>query len=215
MDVVDTALNFAMANNPESYIFALVAGAATSVGPCVAPRYIAVTTISNGTAQGRFARLAAFVSGTVTTSAAIASIGSLLMHLARASSVIYWLLSAALVLSGSLALWRGGEHSCATYQHSINGCGAAFFLGAGTSMMISPCCTPVLVALGALSAPSFGASGVAGLVSAYTLGHLAPAVLLYLVASAANDLISRYRDAVATVGASVTLALGLYYAVLA
>lgn len=215
MDIVDTVLKAAIADKPASYVLALVAGVATSIGPCVAPRYVAATALSSGNRKGRLVCLSAFVCGTVTISVAIAFIGSLLMQLARASSIVYWVLSIALLVSGCRALWRGGEQACSAHGRSINGVGAAFLLGVGTSMAISPCCTPILIALGALSSSSMRAGGLVGLVSAYTIGHLAPVLLVYVAAKAANDAISRYRGAAATVGAAVTIALGLYYAVLA
>lgn len=215
MDIVDSALRLATTGTPASYLLALVAGIATSIGPCVAPRYAAATAISSGGGRERVARLGAFVCGTVTMSAAVASTGSLLMQLARASSIVYWGLAVALVVSGARTLWRGETHTCSTHDRSTRTAGSAFLLGAGTSMAISPCCTPILVAFGALSGSSLGAATVAGLVAAYMIGHLAPVLFVYAAANAANDLVARYRDAAVTVGAAVTIALGLYYAALA
>jgi hypothetical protein len=56
---------------------------------------------------------------------------------------------------------------------------------------------------------------VAGLVTAFTVGHIAPVLLLFAAAGALNAFLSKHGDAVATVGAAVTIALGLYYALLA
>lgn len=214
MDIVDAVLKTAITDEPAAYALALLAGIATSIGPCIAPRYVAATALSTGAGQERLVRLGAFVCGTVTMSLAMASIGSLLMQLARASSVIYWILSITLVVSGCRALWFGGEDTCSAHGRSIKSAGAAFLLGAGTSMAISPCCTPILIALGALSS-SLRMGSVVGLIAAYTIGHLAPVLMVYVAANTVSDAVSRYRDAAATVGAAVTIALGLYYAVLA
>ncbi len=146
---------------------------------------------------------------------AIASIGSLLLQLARISSIVYVVLAIALLLSGFRALWRGGEHTCHADERSIRNLGSAFLFGAGTSMAISPCCTPVLIGFGALSGVSLSAAGVAGLVAAYTAGHVAPVLLAYAGAHSIQSTVFQYRDATATIAAAVTIALGLYYAVLA
>ncbi len=215
MDIVDTALKFAPSGSPASYLFALIAGAATSVGPCVAPRYVAVAAISNGTRAGRLSRLGAFVAGTIAFSVAIASIGSLLIHIARFSPLVYWSLSFSLVVCGARGLWLGGGHACGRRDGSIPSTGGAFLLGAATSTTISPCCTPVLIAFGALGGASLTPERVVALMAAYLAGHIAPALLLYTSATAARAMTAVSRDAAATVAAAVTIALGLYYAVLA
>lgn len=216
MSVVDIALTHAQARDLSAYALAFVAGLATSIGPCVAPRYVAVAALMGSANGSKLRRISAFVAGTITVYLGIASAGSAAMRLAQASSAIYFILAVVLIVSGAVTLWRGSTHACVSGDRRASTLGAAFFLGAATSTTISPCCTPILVGLGALSATSAGTASIVALVSAYTVGHIAPLLGLSLMAAGTERKITpAYRVAAATVSAAVTIALGVYYAVLA
>lgn len=145
---------------------------------------------------------------------AIASAGSFVVQLAQFSSAIYWGLAVTLVISGVRALWNNDAHFCTARPVLQKSLGGAFLLGASTSIAISPCCTPILVAIGALSSTT-GTSGIIGLTLAYAIGHTAPALALFMLANAVQLPGFAYQHAAGTVTAGITIALGLYYAVLA
>ncbi len=215
MDLVDIALAHAQLANVTSYVLALGAGVATSIGPCVAPRYAAVAAIASSGDRARLGRLLAFVAGTLTVYMAVATVGSVVIRLAQATSVIYYLLALALIVGGIVQLVRDHDHGSSAQPRHVPSFGAAFLLGAATSSTVSPCCTPILLGLGALSATTSGISTVAGLVVAFTVGHIAPVLVLFGAAGLLKSLLSNHGGAVATVAAAVTIALGCYYAVLA
>ena len=211
MSVIDFVVT--PATNPASYLLACVAGIATSVGPCVAPRYVAIVSVG-AQKKGRVPRVAAFLAGTIAICVAIASAGSLVGELARFSSMIYWGLAVTLVVSGVRAASSGDAHVCADRTALETSHGSAFLLGVSTSIALSPCCTPILLAIGA-SSSSLGTIGVFGLAFAYAVGHIAPALALLIIANAIKRSTFAFQHAAGTVTAGITIALGLYYAVLA
>lgn len=228
IDMLSAAVGVSLSPATLGLVFAT--GVATSVGPCVAPRYIALGAIVSGYRRPMIPTLV-FVAGLVGALMALGFGAGLAGSVWRFSTLCYTLLAAALVVGGCVTLWDGAAHrGC-----SAAGCpsesghepiahgraprrslGAIFMLGAAGAFVVSPCCTPVVAAIAATStAIGKPAIGVA-LLASFALGHSAP---LFFAGSIATCVRRAFRDGVGQAGAIVAgvlmLALGAYYGVLA
>lgn len=193
---------------------AFAAGASTSIGPCVAPRYLALAALAQGRGlRGRSLLLAAFCAGTLLGYGAVAAAGSMLAFVTAHSRWLYVLLAVALFAGAIGSLVKADRQGC-THPGANPSLGGAFLLGVSTSLVVSPCCTPALLAFGVafVAGPS---ATVCALVACFTVGHLAPTGLLLAGAAIPPSLTLRYRPAVATVNAGLLCALGAYYGMLA
>lgn len=216
MDVVQSALIHAPNHDVVSFAWAAVAGLITSIGPCVAPRYLAAAGMfaASDSPLARLRLLTAFVVGTLSAYFAIATAGSLLFRLVSASPYVYFLTAAILAVFGVRTILRDDHDDDCRTRRATPGLGGAFLLGMLSSAAISPCCTPVLVAFGAMSGLVTTPLGLSGLVAAFTAGHLAPLAFACAGANTFNRIVGRYRIAASTVTGAIMMAVALYYAVL-
>ena len=214
MDTFQGMLLHASARDGWAYILALAAGFTTSLGPCVTPRYFALLALTSvGSRAAAFVRVASFMLGTAIGFLVIASAGSFIVRVVNASATAYWMMSVVLIGCGLWMLVRGDVHRC---SQDLDGApGAPFLLGLASSAVVSPCCTPVLVALGALVNSTGSVYFLAALVAAFASGHLAPAVIATFCARWIAALANRYAQVVRTVNAALLIALGAYYGLLA
>ena len=193
----------------------VLAGAVTSIGPCVAPRYVALASVLTG--ERRALTLAAFVTGAMTVYAALglgAGLLGLVTHNAAAFDAI---LAAVLAGAGLATLVRGPQcehvHRAALQPRRLSG---VFSLGAASALVVSPCCTPVVAAVAAF--PMLDASPVtrAVLLGAFAFGHAAPIVLLGSAGALCARPLRRWNASAApsVVSGTLMLALGAYYGLL-
>lgn len=188
--------------------FAAVAGAASSIGPCVAPRYLAVAAFARGSLGVRTAVLTCFAAGIVCGYAALAAAGGAVAAITRHSPMLYALLAVALTATGVASLVRVDR--CCTPSVKPRSLGGITLLGMSSALVVSPCCTPALLAFAAL----FGSGSTTDAAlcgAAFAAGHLAPLLLLLFPVR----LPRLHPSAGGTVSAGVTLALGAYYGLLA
>jgi cytochrome c-type biogenesis protein len=211
------------APSPSTVGMLFAAGAITSVGPCVAPRYIAIAALASRDRQP-LRPIFAFVAGLIGTFIVLGASAGLVGSLWRISLPAYGLLAAGLLVGGCITLIRAVPPPLATgccppraaQRAKRTSLGGTFLLGAANALVISPCCTPIVAGLvGAATAIGKPAIGIAFLTS-FALGHALPLVF----AGAASTLLRRAltgprAQAPAIVGGSLMLALGAYYAVLA
>lgn len=198
---------------------AFAAGLSSSLGPCVAPRLIAAAGLAAGSDRARAAlSVAAFVTGLICAYACFGLIASLLGRAVALTQATYAIVGAALIASGLRALW-GERAGCEHHGDSARryGAGAAFLLGASFAFVVSPCCAPLVIAVVAWTSATGDAALGSAVLGAFAFGHAVPVVA---VAAGANGLtnVFGHRDLAAgasVVGASLMLALGAYYAVLA
>jgi thiol:disulfide interchange protein DsbD len=192
------------------------AGVVTSLGPCVAPRYIAIAALLG---DGRRTRtIAAFVAGMLTAYTALGFGAGLLAGLAAHASALYVVLAATLAFGGITTLLRGSgcahaHHGAGTQPHRLS---AIFSLGAASALVVSPCCTPVVAAVIGMTAGDTNPLTRAALLGAFALGHAAP---LFAVGSVGSLCARVFRTwnaspAPAVVSGSLMLALGAYYGLL-
>jgi cytochrome c biogenesis protein CcdA len=196
-----------------------LAGVATSLGPCVAPRYVAVAALLGE--RRRTLTIATFVAGMLTAYAALGFGAGILGQLAGHASTLYLLLAIALVCSGLITLYRSPNSSCdqthaerrRSQPRRLSG---IFSLGAASAFVVSPCCTPVVAAVLGMTAFDANPLSRAALLGAFALGHAAP---LFVVGSLGSICARSFRawnasPAPAVVSGTLTLALGAYYGLL-
>jgi thiol:disulfide interchange protein DsbD len=214
IDPVGTALGSAATHSAWAFPASFVAGASTSVGPCVAPRYLAVAALADG--QRRTRALAAFAAGIVVAYVTLgAGAGVLTIVFARAR----WIdagLSVILLAVGLVALWRDDDADCTRHDHAVPA-GGAFMLGAMSALVISPCCTPFAVAIVGLGTAMHDPAATVVLLALFAAGHALPA---FAVGASGMRVARRLRalagsDAPRVIGGSLTVALGAYYGLLA
>lgn len=142
----------------------------------------------------------------------IATIASFAARALSLSPALYWALAATLVASGmfSLVSINRCHHDEAMAPRSLGG---MFLLGAAGSLIVSPCCTPMLTALGAMTAGEPLSATLA--ILSFSLGHVAPLFIATFAAGALRQIPKSFSSAMRMTTAGLTIALGCYYAVLA
>jgi cytochrome c biogenesis protein CcdA len=217
MDPMHAALVASAFHRASAPASALLAGAATSFGPCAAPRYIALASIVNGvSAVERFARVAAFVTGLCGASTALAFGVHALWRLGAASSWIYAGVALGFAGYGVRALLVP-QHNCSHSAMSTSSLSGAFLLGSSFALVLSPCCAPMLAALGALSATSGSTWSTLDVVAAFVAGHALPVVIVGSLAGYAGAIERRFplEEPVRVTSGALMLAMSAYYGVLA
>ncbi len=197
---------------------AAFAGAATSLGPCVAPRYVAIVALLGE--RRRTLTIVTFVAGILTAYAALGFGAGVLGQMAARASMLYVVLAAILALSGLTTLFRAtgcvhehdGHHEPAPPRRLS----AVFSLGAASAFVVSPCCTPIIAAVVGMTAGDANPLSRAALLGAFAFGHAAP---LFAAGSLGSIFARRFRGwnaspAPGTVSGTLMLALGAYYGLL-
>jgi cytochrome c biogenesis protein CcdA len=193
------------------------AGVVTSLGPCVAPRYVAVAALLGE--RRRTLTIATFVLGMLTAYAALGFGTGLLAQLAGHASALYLLLATALGCAGLITLSRSPhcDHAHDERRRSqprrLSG---VFSLGAASAFVVSPCCTPVVAAVLGMTAFDANPLSRAALLGAFAMGHAAP---LFIVGSLGTLCARSFRSwnaspAPAIISGTLALALGAYYGLL-
>ncbi|HEV2643712.1 MAG TPA: cytochrome c biogenesis protein CcdA [Candidatus Elarobacter sp.] len=199
-----------------------MAGVVTSIGPCAAPRYVALAAIANTSHRPR-RTIAAFVTGLVGAYVMLGVAAGAVGALWSASAPIYVALAVVIAVAGIATLVRGDGSSHAHGDDAAHppGAGAslggAFLLGASSAFVVSPCCTPIVAGIAGLTtAGGHTGTGVA-LLAAFACGHALPiasaGVLGARVAHVLRHVAASHAPAV--VAGTLMLALAAYYGVLA
>lgn len=213
-DPISASLHAVGVQSKYAFAFVFAAGAATSIGPCVAPRFLAAAGFAAGE-EGATVRVGSMIAGLMAAYAAFGSLAPIAGHLVRFSGVTYAILALALAASGLNALFRAERHVHAGRSSVRNSCGAAFLLGMSFALTVSPCCTPLV--FGILAYTSAAGSPLYGsvLLACFALGHALPLVALATgVRRVRLCLNGETRTAGAVVSGTLMLALSAYYAVI-
>lgn len=196
-----------------------LAGAVSSIGPCVAPRFIALAGLSAGKTRRQTVSLAlSFVAGLTATYAAFGAVSSLLGRAAELSTYTYIAVAIALAAGGCVTLWRGQNECVHLHGHAAGGSlGGALLLGASFALVVSPCCTPLVFGILAYTSVGAGAGYGSALLACFALGHALPVLATAFGTQSMTGFLQRYavRQAAGVVGATLMLGLAGYYAVLA
>ncbi len=218
IDVLSDGLRAAATRSAAAYPLIALAGAATSVGPCVAPRALAVAALAHRAARPAPV-IAAFIAGVLGAYAAVAAGAGAVASLLGASHAAYALLAAALAVAGTITLARANGTQCDARAHHASrrsGLGGVALLGASSALVVSPCCAPAVAAIAGLTAASGRADGVA-LAAAFAFGHALPLVAAGMagarVASGLRTIAAHQAPAI--VSGTLMLALAAFYGAVA
>lgn len=209
-----TLLTRAGVYDPLGYAAALSAGLASSVGPCAAPRYLMLASYAtSGRGSQVWLRSGALSMGILAAYSLFVFAGSLAAQLAAGSRIVYWILGGFLFLGAVRMLIGDAAHE--RCRIDLARPSAAFLFGATSSIVMAPCCAPVLLAIGGLAAGGRSLASIGMLAGAFAIGHLAPVALALPLGIYVKRVVHRFASAVETVNAGVMMALALYYMVLA
>jgi cytochrome c biogenesis protein CcdA len=228
IDPLSIALESPASHSASAFGLLFIAGASTSVGPCIAPRYIAVAAIA-GTARRPGVAIFTFAAGLIGAYVALGFAAGFLGGLWSWSGPIDLALSAGLIAGGTIALVRAkphdhsdahGGHACAAPRRADDGAprslGAIFLLGALSAFVLSPCCTPIVAVIAGASTATGKPLEGALLLAAFACGHALPLAFAGRAGALLARLVPRAAtQAPAIVGAVLMLALGAYYGLLA
>jgi cytochrome c-type biogenesis protein len=195
----------------------VLAGIATSLGPCVAPRYVAVAALLGE--KRRTLTIATFVAGMLTAYAALGFGVGVLGQLAGHASALYFVLASALTGAGIATLLRSpdrGHSHDARPGSQPRRASAVFSLGAASAFVVSPCCTPVVAAVLGMTALDGNPLSRMALLGAFALGHAAPLFVVGSLGSLCSRTFHTWSasPAPAVVSGTLMLALGVYYGLL-
>lgn len=217
-DMLGEALRAVSSGTPLAYPLVFVAGLATSVGPCTAPRYVAVAALAH--ASRRPARIiAAFVCGLAGAFVVLGFAMTSLPALWSSSRWSYAALTCALAIGGLTVLLRGSG-GCTAHPPGTRagaGLGGTFLLGASSALVVSPCCTPAIAAIAGVTSVSGRALEGSLLLAAFACGHALPLVAAGALGMRSSAFFARFQavQASATISGALMLALAAYYGVLA
>jgi thiol:disulfide interchange protein DsbD len=195
--------------------FAFLAGVTASAGPCLAPRFIAAAGCAAADPKHAGRIVAAYLAGLICAYACLGYAIGLLARLVQLSPWTYALLASSFTLAAIAGLVRANGPVCAPHAdaHHTTSLGAIFLVGASSAFVLSPCCTPLVSAIGAYGAAAGTPSSAALLLAIYALGHgLPPALLALGMRSLAVPLRRLALDqAAAIAGNAILLVLAGYY----
>ncbi|HKU66890.1 MAG TPA: cytochrome c biogenesis protein CcdA [Candidatus Baltobacteraceae bacterium] len=217
-DPISQALSAVSSRSAYAAPLVFAAGVVSSIGPCVAPRFIAVAGLTSGTPRKTaIVLIAAFVVGLTLTYAAFGAVSSLIMRAAQFSAYTYWLVAAALAAGGFVTLWRGESACMHRHGRADASAGAALLLGSSFALVVSPCCTPLVVGILAYASAAANAAYASMLLACFALGHAVPVIAVAFGVNKASRFLQRYsvRQAAGVVSGALMLGLSMYYAVLA
>jgi cytochrome c-type biogenesis protein len=159
----------------------------------------------------------AFTGGLACAFAVFGAAGAMLMSAVKLSTGVYVLLAAALATGGVATLLKADACSGHRSRNDTGALSAGFLMGASSAFVVSPCCTPVLLAIAAYSAASGSSLSGAMLCAVYAAGHGLPLIFAALGAGSIGALLERFtvQRAAATVSGGIMLALAGYYGVIA
>lgn len=208
-----------------SYPLAGLFGLLSSVGPCAVTRYAAIAS-SSARSASPVRTVGAFVAGIVAVYAMLGLISSLLGAIETLSSYLCAAAAALYVAWGIRTAWRldrqhSHEHELTTgvaarlVRGGESSTASIFVMGAASSLIISPCCAPVLGLTVAVAAAAHDPLWAASVLSVFALGHAAP-LLAYGAGGAYIFRVGRANPALshalAVVFAALLLGVGLSYA---
>lgn len=224
-DLLGESLRAVGSRSAVAYPLVFGAGIVTSIGPCAAPRYVAVAALAHA-AHAPWTIVLAFAAGLVGAYVALGAAAGVVGALWSASPAIYGALAFALLAGGIATLLRAAPaddaHSCERRDvrrgsRGTAGSGGAFLLGASSVLVVSPCCTPIVAGIAGLTiATSRTLDGVT-LLAAFACGHVVPVALAGALGARFAASVRRLAasQAPAIVSGSLMLALAAYYGALA
>lgn len=195
---------------------AFLAGLATSIGPCVAPRYLALAAlVANMSGRRRWLRVACFMAGLLLCYAMVAVTMSSVGAIVTLSRFFYLALAVCFLAHGLQALIV--PQSCKRARSGSAPSGSALIAGGALGLVFSPCCTPVVGLMATVAAASGSLFMALVAVFAFGLGHVAPLATVGAGLEVGERFAFRreFHGAMDTIGGGLSLAVACYYGILA
>lgn len=190
---------------------ALVAGLASSLGPCTVHRYLLVSAhLCGGTSK---IRIGAFIAGSIGGYALFACAGAVTSIAELDSHVVYAGSSAMLLAAGSWTIFQALEQKSAPGIARLRSVGAHFVSGIGCTALGSPCCIPVALAFG-MQSVQHDAGFAFAVMAAFGTGQVLPVATIYAISKL--RFVSRsarrlHPSVPATVSGALLAAVGLVF----
>lgn len=187
------------------------AGAMTSIGPCIAPRYVALAALAHRSRKP-WRTAAMFAAGVITAYVAIGA-GAELLSAVRVWSTAIDLVLAASLAAGGFVILLSGEVSHASGACARGEGGGAYLVGAMSALVVSPCCTPIVAAIAGLAILDARPAEVALLVTAFAAGHIVPIGAAVALGQRGTETLTRFGAASGNgvIAGTLMLALAAYY----
>jgi len=222
IDAVSAGLHAVATRSPLAYPLVFVAGAVTSIGPCAAPRYVALAALVSASRRPNRV-LAAFVAGIAGTYVLLGVAAGAVGVLWSASALVYAALAVVLAAAGIATLFRDDRAShvhdddALLHPGARAGLGGPFLLGASSAFVVSPCCTPIVAGIAGLTTASGHTGAGVALLATFACGHALPLVSAGVLGNRVARVLRRVAasNAPAVVAGTLMLALAGYYGVLA
>lgn len=212
------ALHQSAQNSYWAPVAAAAAGMATSIGPCVSARFVAIVSLaSNASGRERVLRVVSFVCGLCLGYVALGSTISALVRIAQWSPYVYGGLAMFFGILGIRSIVTAGEHRCRTSASRAGSVARSFLLGVSFSLVASPCCAPIVVALAGIAAAVSSPLPTVVVVAAFAIGHTLPLAITGVFAAGVWRRLERFKldTEIATVNAGLLLGVAGYYGLLA
>jgi cytochrome c biogenesis protein CcdA len=195
--------------------FVFFAGVAGSAGPCLAPRLVAAAGCAAADPKHAGRAVAAYLAGLIFAYAMLGCALGLVARLVGFSPWTHAILAASFTLAGIAGLIRADAREC-TLEHGgpqNTSLGAMFLVGASAALVLSPCCMPLISAIGAYGAAAGKPLSAAILLAIYALGHGLPPASLALGMRGLVAPLRRFalHQASAIAGNIILLVLAGYY----
>lgn len=215
-DLNAVALSAVAGRSAWAYPLVYVVGVLSSTGPCAAPRVLAFSSFM--LRSRRPARTAvAFLSGSLFTYGLLGLVGGLVASLVGIASWVYGTIAAAAIVGGIWTIVGASWCSPATeVEKKGDVLGAVFLSGAGFSLVVSPCCTPLIGVVVAYAGASGGSLTAALLLLCFGLGHASPVFTAMVFGQRLTRWLaqSHFSQGATVVAGASMIALGAYYALL-
>ena len=187
-------------------------GAITGIGPCVAPRYIALAALAQRVRRP-WRIGATFGLGVVTAYVTIGMGAGVLGALRAWSTAIDLSLAVALAIAGGVTLWRDER----AHRHAAcapASAGGVYLLGATSALGVSPCCTPVVAAIAGFSGLDGHPIEAMLLLTAFAAGHALPIAAAVALGTRSMQALARLGTTTAggVVSGTLMIALAGFYA---
>lgn len=217
VDLVTSAMNGAANGSSAAPALAFAAGVASSFGPCIGPRMLAVAALcARHRGIRRWVAAGIFAAGLC---AGYAIVGTIAGAAGLISAFSPWVYRALAVVACVAGIWTiiGSSHAACRDMERRVGNGFGFFAGLASASVTSPCCGPLGAALAGLAAASAGPRYAASILTAFAVGHVMPLVIVAAGSFRTGGLVARALagGVGGTISGSLMLAAGAYYGVLA
>ncbi len=196
-----------------------LAGAASSVGPCTAPRLVAIAALTARQSARQICKTTlSFVAGLSVAYASLGLVAWAIGSVVSLSIYIYLALGIGL-FCGAIVTLAKRSPACEGHLARTRGgsAGAIFLLGASFAFVVSPCCTPIVIAILAYTSQISSPAYAALLLCVFAIGHALPVLVLSGGVCVLPRRGARFRfgDAFGVVSGGLMLALSGYYLCLA